>query len=907
MDAQGADGPGVPNIPPMPEDGLGMTPTSDIQTQMVHNSRVTTNAIGQLAVSSSSSSSGPYEGTLSKALEGAVKMLGRPPSFGGGKTEVYDFLEFKEQLYNVLAYAGPKFTDAFKNLEQLGDDERVPERFASEEHQAMSTKLYSLLSSWLTGTTKQHARDPSIASSRNGFALWKSLLRIYQPSTRSRSLALMQAIHSYPNFSPGVSSVAQISKLEELVKDYERCSGQSYPREILLSTLLRCIPSPLKEHIHLQLTDRTTYAQVKESVLVYERTTRTWMPTQVYQPLENGQGQYLAAVENAPSGGRQQAMEVNRVEDKGKGWWKGKSKGRGKGKKGFGKTFGAFSAMHAGKGFRFGRGRGKGKGRGKGRGKGKGKKRGKGKKGKGKSKGKGKKGKGKRLGRTVCRICHQEEHWGNECPNRHSVRNVEAEEQNQGTENYVHNPPNQDQYPRPNVVESGSIRQTTSRPDPRVVTRRVRENFTEKRFYHNGTPPEEFPEVFPLNSETEEEEGDDIRILYARMVKAVDQEETNEAPVSSEDLEPITNPFYGRLPSPRFADSEEEVDESESLGVCKGCGSKLELTCEKPCRSDSSKYPRVPDLYPGEDRYLRLQRKLRSEGKPYDRQALDDAAKQESEWIQSHIDAEGEKKKECEVDRVRMVREEFHDLAEWFVMDETDGDDDWCVIEEPDTPEMIRAAQTEERVPEEGLDLIILDSGSDASLLPCDHLEAGKVSSGKTGILLEDAQRNQIKSAGVVTAVIDVEQGDCWTAPSISESFIVSEATDILLPMGRILKSGWRLEYDPRIAAGEQDLGAQHYLTVSSMVLVSPNGRAKARIFYKRNSCCLLGRISVIKSGRTELPDSTRRTGDSPGHGNSRSSTDSWTAVERSVSVKVPDEFTSLLDSHPEWQVDDHG
>ena len=200
MEAAGSPGSIGDDMPPVPEDGLGMTPTSDMLSQLVHNSRVTTNAISQLAVSSSSSSSGSYEGTLSKALEGAVKMLGRPPSFGGGKTEVSDFLEFKEQLYNVLAYAEPKFTDAFKNLEQLGDDERVPERFASEEHQAMSTKLYSLLSSWLTGTTKQHARDPSIAASRNGFALWKSLLRIYQPSTRSRSLALMQAIHSYPNF-----------------------------------------------------------------------------------------------------------------------------------------------------------------------------------------------------------------------------------------------------------------------------------------------------------------------------------------------------------------------------------------------------------------------------------------------------------------------------------------------------------------------------------------------------------------------------------------------------------------------------------------------------------------------------------------------------------------------------------
>ena len=99
--------------------------------------------------------------------------------------------------------------------------------------------------------------------------------------------------------------------------------------------------------------------------------------------------------------------------------------------------------------------------------------------------------------------CHQEGHWGNECPNRHSVRNVEAEEHAPGTETYMHNPPNQDQCPRPNVVESGSIRQTTSRPDPRVVSRRVRGNFTPKPFYHIGTPPEEFPEVFPLNSEEE--------------------------------------------------------------------------------------------------------------------------------------------------------------------------------------------------------------------------------------------------------------------------------------------------------------------------------------------------------------------------------------------------------------------
>ncbi|CAE7244446.1 unnamed protein product, partial [Symbiodinium microadriaticum] len=61
---------------------------------------------------------------------------------------------------------------------------------------------------------------------------------------------------------------------------------------------------------------------------------------------------------------------------------------------------------------------------------------------------------------------------------------IEINRVDQGAEVYAHNQPNQDQYPRPNVVESGSIR----------------------------------------------------------------------------DLEPITNPFYGRLPNLGFTDSEEELE-----------------------------------------------------------------------------------------------------------------------------------------------------------------------------------------------------------------------------------------------------------------------------------------------------------------------------------------------------------
>ena len=136
--------------------------------------------------------------------------------------------------------------------------------------------------------------------------------------------------------------------------------------------------------------------------------------------------------------------------------------------------------------------------------------------------------------------------------------------------NSKHNPPDQEQYPKPNVVETGSIRQATSRPDPRVATRPVR-SFTPNPFYHIATPPEEFPEVFPLNSETDEEESGDIHITYARMVRVVDKEENDQPTTNSvqdDDREPVTNPFYGRLPSPGFTDSEEDLEFGEPPGVC---------------------------------------------------------------------------------------------------------------------------------------------------------------------------------------------------------------------------------------------------------------------------------------------------------------------------------------------------
>ena len=341
----------------------------------------------------------------------------------------------------------------------------------------------------------------------------------------------------------------------------------------------------------------------------------------------------------------------------------------------------------------------------------------------------------------------------------------------------------------------------------------------------------------------------------------------------------------------------------------RGCGVTLELTCNRPQTLENNHYPRVPELYPGEDRYLRLQKKLKSEGKPFDKEAIEDAVRRENEWIQFHIDEEQKKKKEREVDQVRMVREEFHDVAERYLMDATDDDSDRLIVEEQDPVNSIRAIRLKRLYPKKDWNLLFwIQVRMLVSLLPSSHPKAVSVNTGTTGILLEDAQGNPIKS---------VEQGqDCWTAPSISENFIVSDSTNILLSMGRILKNGWRLEYSPEIPEGEQTLSAQYNVTAaSSMVLISPDGEAMARIFYKRNSCCLLGRISV-GNDRAQMSEGTRWTGTGHrwtetghGSGNAGSSTDSRTAVERSVSVRIPSYFSELLDRTPnvKWTIMEDG
>ena len=209
-------------------------------------------------------------------------------------------------------------------------------------------------------------------------------------------------------------------------------------------------------------------------------------------------------------------MEVDQVQFGQKG--KGKSKGKSKGKKG-----GWFGMAYSGK---YG-----GKSNGKSKGKNKGKK------GKGKNKGKSQKGKGYGSGSSnnTCRICGQQGHWGNECPNRNQVSQVNSTAPSDGPT--IQPADSVSNAPRRMSTASTTSTTTASSKAVRLV-----------KMYHVATPPQG-PEHYELRSDLEEEdEWYGVRMVCANYFNMAAGEDEVDSSVGEE--RDALMEWYGNLKSP---------------------------------------------------------------------------------------------------------------------------------------------------------------------------------------------------------------------------------------------------------------------------------------------------------------------------------------------------------------------
>ena len=173
--------------------------------------------------------------------------------------------------------------------------------------------LYELLASLL----KQHPLMVLKAvGEANGYEAYRQLIASNEPHSKNRSMSLLNLIMNWPSFNAKSSLLSQIMKLENAYAEYERL-GTALAEEIRSAVLMRCLTGQLKIWLQPQISEATAYLQLRELIVSYERSTSKWTESMVL-------GADAVVDSSAP-------MEVDRVQQKGKG--KGKD-GKGKGYKG---------------------------------------------------------------------------------------------------------------------------------------------------------------------------------------------------------------------------------------------------------------------------------------------------------------------------------------------------------------------------------------------------------------------------------------------------------------------------------------------------------------------------------------------------------------------------------------------
>ena len=91
-----------------------------------------------------------------------------------------------------------------------------------------------------------------------------------QPATRARALALLSQL-SRIQFAEGKAVSEQLRQFEALINEYEKISGHGYSDDAKVAAVLLACPMQIRQHLHLWITDTTTYEQLKNRIIQLEK------------------------------------------------------------------------------------------------------------------------------------------------------------------------------------------------------------------------------------------------------------------------------------------------------------------------------------------------------------------------------------------------------------------------------------------------------------------------------------------------------------------------------------------------------------------------------------------------------------------------------------------------------------
>ena len=181
------------------------------------------------------------------------KILKPPEVFNPAtlEEEVSQWSDWSFAFKNFLAFMDYEFLADLKKAEASTDVLDIEDDIdgfyaASEGRKIRGMKLYSVLSSYLKNRPLKVLRS---IDNMDGFEVWRRLTMELEPSSRSRSLAMAQALVGFPAMAKGASLMDYVLTFEKLVNEYEKLSTTKYDDNLKIGTLLKGIPQNLKQHI----------------------------------------------------------------------------------------------------------------------------------------------------------------------------------------------------------------------------------------------------------------------------------------------------------------------------------------------------------------------------------------------------------------------------------------------------------------------------------------------------------------------------------------------------------------------------------------------------------------------------------------------------------------------------------
>ena len=242
------------------------------------------------------------------------RFLPKPPIFdhGSREREIAAWREWSWAFEQYMASVDSRFSDDIQQMRSDLNRTVDPVDFSDAERQR-NHFLYSMLSSLLKQRSLLVIRQ---VPGSNGLEAYRLLVQQNEPLSKNRSMGLLNVIMNWPVFSGKMSYVQQILKLEHAYAEYEKL-GTKLNDDLKTAVLMRSVTGQLKTWLQLQASESTTYARVREMILMYDASTTRWSEQMVL-----GLDSKNAATDGPVP------MEIDRIEGrgKGKGFGKGKSK-----------------------------------------------------------------------------------------------------------------------------------------------------------------------------------------------------------------------------------------------------------------------------------------------------------------------------------------------------------------------------------------------------------------------------------------------------------------------------------------------------------------------------------------------------------------------------------------------------